>query len=62
MKNNKRDYKFITGFRKITLKDIAEKLSISRTSIITGATSDDNLSKVRLELQKQIARLFLEDE
>ena len=61
MKNNEKEYRFIKGFTKIKLKYITDKLKISRSSVLTGQTTDENLSKVRCEIQKEFAKLFLED-
>lgn len=61
MKTNQKDYRFIKGFTKIKLKYITDKLKIPRSSVLTGQTTDENLSKVRTEIQKQVAKLFMED-
>lgn len=61
MRTNKKDYKFIKGFTKIKLKYITDELKIPRSAVLSGSTSDENLNKVRTKIQKEIAKLFLED-
>lgn len=60
MIKNKEDFKFIRGFSKITLTNIANKLNISRQAISSGETTDENLRKVRKEIEKEIAKLYLD--
>lgn len=60
MKENKEDLNFIRGFQKITLKRIAEKLKVPRTAILTGTTTDNNLHRIRKEIEKEYAKLYLE--
>lgn len=62
MIKNIEDFKFIRGFSKITIKNIANKLNISRQAISSGETTDENLKKVRKEIEKEIAKLYLEGE
>ena len=61
VKNNKEELKFIKGFQKITLTKIAKKLNVPRASIISGATSDENIKKVKKEIEKEIAKLYLDE-
>lgn len=60
MIKNKEDFKFIRGFSKITLTNIANKLNITRQAISSGETTDENLRKVRKEIEKEIAKLYLD--
>lgn len=61
MRKNQKDYKFIKGFSRIKIKYITDRLKIPRSAVLTGTTSDENLEKVRTEIQKEFAKLFLED-
>lgn len=62
MIKNIEDFKFIKGFSNITITNIANKLNISRQAISSGETTDENLRKVRKEIEKEIAKLYLEGE
>lgn len=53
------DYVFIKGFFKITLTDICKRLNISRTYLTAGGYTEDVYRKVKKEIEKEIARLYL---
>lgn len=60
IKTNFEDYKFIKNFTEITISKICQRLNIPRTSLITGSTSDENIRRVRKEIEKEYAKLYLE--
>lgn len=61
MTRKEKIHKFIRNFSKITISGICKKLNVERTNIILGTTSEENLEKVKEEIQKEIAKLYMED-
>lgn len=61
MTRKEKNHKFIKNFSKITISGICKKLNVERTNIILGTTSEENLEKVKEEIQKEIAKLYMED-
>lgn len=61
MTRKEKNHKFIRNFSKITISGICKKLNVERTNIILGTTSEENLENVKEEIQKEIAKLYMED-
>lgn len=59
MTRKEKNHKFIRNFSKITISGICKKLNVERTNIILGTTSEENLEKVKEEIQKEIAKLYI---
>lgn len=57
-----KDIDFIRNFLKINLSDICDKLHISRGNVYSGKISDENLNKIRKEIENQIAKLYIKEE
>lgn len=55
------DYEFIKEFREIKMTDICKRLKMQQPNIITGKTSDENLRKIKEEIIKELASLFIKD-
>lgn len=54
-----KNYKFIRNFSKITIKGICEKLGIERQNIVAGTAKEEKIEKVKEELEREIAKLYL---
>ena len=61
MTRKEKTHKFIRNFSKITISGICKKLNVERTNIILGTTSEENLEKVKEEIQKEFAKLYMEE-
>lgn len=55
------DYEFIKEFRGIKMTDICKKVKVTQQNIVSGKTSDENLRKVKEEIIKELASLFVKD-
>lgn len=60
-KENNEDFKFVLRFNKIRLSKICDRLKISRSSVNGGDSTLDNYHKVRREIEKEFAKLYLDD-
>ena len=60
-KKDNEDYNFVLKFNKIRLTKICEKLKLSRTSINSGNSTLENYHKVRREIERELAKLYLLD-
>ena len=60
-KKNTRDYKIIINFNKITMTKICKNLKLNRKNICNGTAKIEDIKRVREELEKEIARIFLEE-
>ena len=61
-KKKTREYKIIINFNKITMTKICNKLNLNRKNICNGTAKIDDIKRVREELEKEIARVFLESD
>lgn len=61
-KKSSREYKIITNFNKITMTRICNNLKLNRKNICNGTAKFEDIKRVREELEKEIAKVFLESE
>lgn len=61
MTRKEKNHQFIRNFSKITITGICKKLNFERQNIIVGTASEEKIEKVKEEIQKEIAKLYLED-
>ena len=61
-KQKSREYQIIIRFNKITMTSICNKLKLNRKNICNGTAKFEDIKRVREELEKEIARVFLESE
>lgn len=61
IKKDNKDFKFIRKFQKITIAEICRKLSIPRTAVSCGTTTEENLHKVRKEIEKELIKIYHEE-
>lgn len=54
------ELKFIKMFQKITLTKVCKNLGISRSNIVSGGASRENYIKIKKEIEKEIAKIYLE--
>ena len=57
-----KDLKFIKGFSKISVSKVCRKLNICRENVLNGTTSKDNITKVKEELESEIAKLYIKED
>lgn len=50
---------YIRNFMKISLKDICDKLKITRSNIYNGKISKEKTKLIREEIESEIAKLYL---
>lgn len=55
----KENLEYIKKFSEIKVSKICDKLKVARQNIFTGKASDENLEKVRREIEEQIAKLYI---
>ena len=55
------DLIFIKKFQKIKLSKICDNLKISRTNLYTGRMKDDKIKLVRLTIEAELLKLYLEN-
>ena len=55
------DLIFIKKFQKIKLSKICDKLKISRTNVYTGKIKDDKIKLVRLTIEAELLKIYLEN-
>ena len=53
------DLEFINKFSKIKVASICQKLKINRSNVYNGRTTDENLKKVRREIESEFAKLYI---
>ena len=56
-----KDLVFIKNFQKIKLSKICDKLKISRANLYTGRMKDDKIKLVRLTIEAELLKLYLEN-
>lgn len=57
--NQTKEYKFIRGFSSISISGICRKLNITRAGIVSGNAKQEDIIKVKEELEKEYAKLYL---
>lgn len=60
LNNKEKDLKFIKNFSKITISKACENVKVARQNVMKGTASEKNIEKVKEEIEKQIANLYLE--
>lgn len=58
-KRKMEDLEFINKFSKIKVASICQKLKINRSNVYNGRTTDENLKRVRSEIESEIAKLYI---
>lgn len=58
-KRKMEDLEFINKFSKIKVASICQKLKINRSNVYNGRTTNENLKKVRREIESEIAKLYI---
>lgn len=58
-KRKMNDLEFINKFSKIKVASICQKLKINRSNVYNGRTTDENLKRVRCEIESEIAKLYI---
>lgn len=53
------DYKYIKAFSKISVTSVCKKLNYPKANILTGKASADRIHKVKKEIEKQVAKIYL---
>lgn len=53
---------YIKNFSKIKISAICRKLNIDRSNLLNGRTSEENLIKVKEEIESEIAKLYIKGE
>lgn len=53
---------YIKNFSKIKISAICRKLFIDRSNLLNGRTSEENLIKVKEEIESEIAKLYIKGE
>ena len=53
------DLEFINKFSKIKVASICNKLKINRSNVYNGRTTNENLKKIRREIESEYAKLYL---
>lgn len=53
---------YIKNFSKIRISAICRKLNIDRSNLLNGRTSEENLIKVKEEIESEIAKLYVKGE
>lgn len=54
------DKDFIKNFSKITVNKICKRINIDTANVLNGRTTDEKMHIVRTEIEKEIAKLYLE--
>ena len=60
MTRKEKDLKFIKNFSKITINKVCENVKTSKQNIFTGKASEQTIEKVKEEIEKELAELYLE--
>ena len=55
------NYSFIKRFQEIKISKICEEKGINLGNLLSGSTSDENYSRVKNELIRQLLMLLIED-
>lgn len=53
------DLEFINKFSKIKVASICSKLKINRSNVYNGRTTNENLKKIRREIESEYAKLYI---
>ena len=61
-KKDNEDVKFVLKFNKIRLTKLCERLNLPRTSINCGTGKLEDYHKVRREIEKELAKLYLDED
>ena len=56
-----KEYKFIRGFSSISISGICRKLNITRAGIVSGNAKQEDIIKVKEEIEREYAKLYLGD-
>lgn len=59
MKETDENLLYIRKFSKISLKDICDKLKITRSNIYNGKIGKDATKRIREEIESELAKLYL---
>ena len=59
MTKKEKNHQFIRNFSKITISGICKKLNVERQNIILGTASEEKIEKVKEEIKKEIAKLYI---
>lgn len=57
MNEDNEELKWIKAFSKITIANVCKDLKIDKSNLWAGRTSDNNISKVKNEIQKRLREL-----
>ena len=55
------NYSFIKGFQEIKISKICEEKGINLGNLLSGSTSEENFTKVKNELIRELLMLLIED-
>lgn len=61
-KKENEDVKFVLRFNKIRLSRLCERLQLSRSTINAGNGRLEDYHKVRREIEKELAKLYILDD
>ena len=56
------DLEYIKTFSKINITRACKKLKINRSNLLNNKTTKENISKVRKELESEVAKLYIKKE
>ena len=56
------DLEYIKKFSKITIKDVCKKSKADRSNVLTGKASKKTISKVKRQIESEVAKLYLVDD
>lgn len=58
MKEKNKDYDFIRGFNRITIRSICKDLGIDAGNIISNRAKKENISNVKYEIERRYMKLY----
>ena len=58
MKEKSKDYDFIRGFNKITIRSICKDLKVDPANVISNRASNQNISNVKYEIERRYMKLY----
>lgn len=61
IKRKEENHNFIRKFSKITIDGICKKVGVARQNVFLGTARADKIEKVKKEIEKEIAKLYLEE-
>lgn len=53
------DLKYIKKFSKITIQKACDNAKVNKSNLFAGRTTDENVKKVREEIESEIAKLYI---